>query len=52
MEWFELSGEPFDILIAKQGVVTLHEAFGENESGKMTIHTPTEMASITKLVTG
>jgi CubicO group peptidase (beta-lactamase class C family) len=51
-QWFEVSGEPFDILIARHGVVILHEAFGENESGKMTLQTPTEMASITKLVTG
>ena len=51
-EWFEASGEPFDILIARHGVVILHEAFGENESGKMTLQSSTEMASITKLVTG
>ncbi len=51
-EWFAKSGEPFDILIAKNGVIIINDAFGENAYGKFTTDTPTEIASITKLLTG
>lgn len=51
-EWFEESKEPFDILVARNGVVIIHEAFGEGADGKFTLDKKTEMASITKLVTG
>jgi len=50
-EWADESGEPFDLLIARNGSILIHEAFGENELGKKTIHSPQEIASITKLVT-
>jgi CubicO group peptidase (beta-lactamase class C family) len=51
-EWFEESQEPFIVCIARHGVVILHEAFGEGPHGKVTKNTATEMASLTKLVTG
>ena len=50
--WYEESGEAFDILVARHGVVVIHEAFGEGPAGKMTVETPTPMASLTKLITG
>jgi CubicO group peptidase (beta-lactamase class C family) len=50
--WYEESEEAFDILIARRGVVVIHEAFGEGPAGKMTVETPTPMASLTKLITG
>jgi len=51
-EWFEQSGEPFNLVVARQGVVILDESFGNWSWGKLTRETPTEMASITKLLTG
>jgi len=51
-KWFEDSGEPFVILVARHGVIIIHEAFGQGLNGKVTLDTATEMASITKLVTG
>lgn len=51
-EWAEMSGEPFDMLVAKDGSILFHEAFGENLRGKFTLEEPTEIASITKLYTG
>jgi len=50
--WFEESGEPFIVLVARHGVVIVHEPFGEWTWGRLTRNTPTEMASLTKLVTG
>jgi hypothetical protein len=50
--WFEESGEPFITLVARHGVVVVHEPFGEWTWGQLTRNTPTEMASLTKLVTG
>jgi CubicO group peptidase (beta-lactamase class C family) len=50
--WFEESGEPFIVLIARHGVVIIHESFGEYSWGQLTRNSPTEMASLTKLVTG
>ena len=50
--WFEHSREPFIILVARRGVVVIHEPFGDWPWGPLTRNTPTEMASLTKLVTG
>jgi len=50
--WFEESGEPFDLLIARHGVIVIHEAFGDWPWGEMTLDTPKPVASITKLITG
>ncbi|TFH28205.1 MAG: class A beta-lactamase-related serine hydrolase [Bacteroidia bacterium] len=52
IEWAEVSGEPFDMLVAKDGSILFHGAFGENLRGKFTEEEPTEIASITKLYTG
>ena len=51
-EWAKVSGEPFDMLVAKDGAILFHGAFGENLSGRFTLEQPTEIASITKLYTG
>ena len=50
-EWAKISGEPFSMLIAKEGNIMFHNAFGENLRGKFTITEPAEIASITKLYT-
>ena len=50
--WFEESDEPFIVLVARHGVVIVHEPFGEWTWGQLTRNSPTEMASLTKLVTG
>ena len=51
-EWYDESGEPFVLLIARHGQILLHEAFGERPDGKVTVETMTEMASTTKMLTG
>jgi CubicO group peptidase (beta-lactamase class C family) len=51
-DWFEESEEPFVILVARDGNVIVHEAFGENANGKVNLKTATEIASVTKLLTG
>jgi len=50
--WFEASKEPFSVLVARHGIIVLHEAFGENQAGKINTETPMEIASISKLLTG
>jgi CubicO group peptidase (beta-lactamase class C family)/acetyl esterase/lipase len=50
--WFEQSREPFNMVVARRGVVVLDASFGNWSWGEMTRETPTEMASLTKLVTG
>lgn len=53
MQWYKDSSEPFAVLIARNGVVFFHEAFGCNASGQaITVDTPMFMASITKCMTG
>ncbi len=51
-EWFDVSGEPFDVLVARHGVIIIHEAFGEDERGPFALDTATPLASLTKLITG
>jgi CubicO group peptidase (beta-lactamase class C family) len=51
-EWFEASGEPFIVLVARHGVVVINEPLGQWTWGQLTRETATEMASLTKLVTG
>jgi CubicO group peptidase (beta-lactamase class C family) len=51
-EWFDKSREPFDILVARNGKIVINEAFGSDSYGEFTISTPSEIASITKLLTG
>lgn len=50
--WFEESEEPFIVLVARHGVVIVHEPFGQWTWGQLKRNSPTEMASLTKLVTG
>ena len=50
--WFEESREPFNLVVARRGVMIINDTFGKWDWGAMTRETPTEMASITKLVTG
>ncbi len=51
-DWYEESEEPFLMLIAKNGNVLIHEVFGERADGAITLQTTTEIASVTKLLTG
>jgi len=52
-EWAREAGEPLVTLVAHQGHIVFHEAFGKKRDGTpMTVDTPTWMASITKLLTG
>lgn len=51
--WYEDSGEPFAVLVARNGIIFFHEAFGRNAGGQtVTVETPMFMASITKCMTG
>ena len=40
------------MVLAQDGEILFHEAFGSDDYGVFTINTPTEIASITKLFTG
>ena len=51
-DWIKDDGSPFDMVLARDGNILFHDAFGEDDYGKFTINTPTEIASITKLFTG
>tara|TARA_X000000950_G_scaffold126842_1_gene158598 strand:- start:3244 stop:5445 length:2202 start_codon:yes stop_codon:yes gene_type:complete len=51
-DWIRDDGSPFDMILARDGNILFHDAFGEDDYGKFTIKTPTEIASITKLFTG
>lgn len=51
-EWYAESKEPFAILVARHGVIVIHEAFGEGPEGAITVDTPMDMASLTKMMTG
>lgn len=51
-DWITDKGSPFDMVLAQDGEILFHEAFGSDDYGVFTINTPTEIASITKLFTG
>lgn len=51
-QWYEASEEPFAILVARRGVIIIHEAFGKTPTGPVTIDKPMYIASITKAITG
>lgn len=51
-EWADDSGEPFDMLVAKDGEIVFQGAFGEDLRGELSTESPKEIASITKLYTG
>lgn len=50
-EWYEESREPFVILVARRGVIVIHEVF-DAPDGSVEIDTSFQMASITKAITG
>lgn len=51
-KWAKESREPFAVLLARNGIVFFHEAFGTLPDGTpATVDTPMYMASITKLMT-
>jgi CubicO group peptidase (beta-lactamase class C family) len=49
-QWVEASGEPFAVCIARRGVIVLHKGYGRRDGEPMTVHTPSWLASITKLL--
>ena len=51
-EWFKQSGEPFNLVVARRGVAVIDESFGNYAWSPLDRTTPSEMASITKLLTG
>ena len=51
-DWIKDGGSPFDMVLAQDGKILFHDAFGKDDHGVFTINTPTEIASITKLFTG
>ena len=51
-EWWEEGGEPFSVLVARHGVVVIHEAFGGTEERPVDVETHFQTASITKTFTG
>jgi CubicO group peptidase (beta-lactamase class C family) len=50
--WYENSGEPFVVLVARHGVIIIHEAFDDEKKGTVELDTPLYMASITKAMCG
>lgn len=50
--YMEDGGSPFDMMIARGGKILFHGSFGEDVYGKFSTEVPTEIASITKLMTG
>ncbi|MGE3181185.1 MAG: serine hydrolase domain-containing protein, partial [Phycisphaerae bacterium] len=51
-EWYDASGEPFVLLVARHGVIVIHEAFGKDADGPLSLDAALPVASITKLLTG
>lgn len=51
-DWMGDNGAPFDMLLAQNGKILIQESFGEDSYGKFTSETSSEIASITKLLTG
>lgn len=50
--WMDDNGNPFDMVIAKNGKILFHESFGKDLYGEFTMETESEVASITKLLSG
>jgi len=51
-EWYRESGEPFQTLVARNGVVIISEVFSDPVKDDYDNNTISEVASITKLLTG
>ncbi|MHC4478200.1 MAG: penicillin-binding transpeptidase domain-containing protein [Planctomycetota bacterium] len=50
-QWYVESKEPFVVLVARHGVIIIHEAVGEGPRGPVMLDTPMDIASITKTLT-
>ncbi len=52
-KWYDETNEPFAVLVARRGIIIIHEAFGqENRRSPIELDTPLIMASATKTLTG
>lgn len=52
-KWYAETDEPFVVLVARRGVIIIHEAFGqEDRRNPVKLDTPMIMASATKTLTG
>ncbi len=51
-DWAANSDEAFAVCIVRHGVIALHKAYGTRHGKPMTVTTPSNMASITKLLGG
>ena len=50
--WYEDSGEPFVTLVARHGVIIIHEVFDDEEKGTVEQDTPFYISSIAKAMCG
>lgn len=50
--WYEQTGEPFVLLVARNGVIVIHEAFDDAEKPTVDLDTDFYLASLTKVMTG
>ncbi len=50
--WMSDEGAPFDMVLAQNGKILFQDSYGVDEYGQFTTNTPSEIASITKLMTG
>ncbi len=51
-EWYKESKEPFVVLVARHGIIIIHEAFDNTTKPRVRVDTPLEIASISKSITG
>jgi CubicO group peptidase (beta-lactamase class C family) len=51
-DWFALEGQPLTVLVARHGVIAMHEAFGEARGNPVTVNTKFPLASLTKCHAG
>lgn len=51
-EWAADSDEGFNVVIARRGVIVLDKAYGQRDGKPMTPTTRSELASMTKMITG
>jgi CubicO group peptidase (beta-lactamase class C family) len=50
--WYAESQEPFTVLLARHGVIFMHEAFTGNSHAEIRLDTPMNTASLTKMLSG
>jgi CubicO group peptidase (beta-lactamase class C family) len=50
--WWQSSGEPFSICVAKAGKIIHLQSYGDRDGKPVTLTTKTPIASVTKLLTG